>query len=153
MPLSASISLACSIPAPHPGTYESTNSENVMEPGTFPDLPDRGTIDRGTIDRGTIDRGIIDRGTIAVAAEQRRRAEQERAEAAPPVVAQGPRTTDFDEDHERRQKFRRIVNPGILRGNPWEVALKSLQVGVSCYPPLHIPSSGAVAEIRGGRRC
>ena len=40
----------------------------------------------------------------------------------------------FDEHHEKRQNFRRMIDPGILRPNPRPLALESLQVQRSCSP-------------------
>lgn len=34
----------------------------------------------------------------------------------------------FDEDHEKRQEFRRMIDPGILRPNARPLALESLKV-------------------------
>lgn len=34
----------------------------------------------------------------------------------------------FDEDHEKRQEFRRMIDPGILRPNARTLALESLRV-------------------------
>ncbi|OBZ70199.1 hypothetical protein A0H81_10039 [Grifola frondosa] len=57
----------------------------------------------------------------AVAAAVERRIRQEQLES--PV----PHHADFDANHEKRQEFRRMIDPGILRPNPRNVALESLQ--------------------------
>ncbi|CAL1700664.1 unnamed protein product [Somion occarium] len=63
-----------------------------------------------------------DRATVARALEQRLR--QEREEAS----AHGAHFVAFDEHHEKRQEFRRLIDPGILRPNPRHVALESLDI-------------------------
>ena len=40
--------------------------------------------------------------------------------------------SDFDKDHDRRQEFRRLVDPGITRPNSREVAYEAIKVG----PPV-----------------
>jgi len=50
----------------------------------------------------------------------------------------------FDADHEQRQRFRRLIDPGIMRPNPVDVARASLRVmSRICPPPLapHCSSS------------
>ena len=37
--------------------------------------------------------------------------------------------SDFDKDHDRRQEFRRLVDPGITRPNSREVAYEAIKVG------------------------
>ena len=90
-----------------------------------------------------------DQSAMAAAIERRLQAEREAAQAV-----QGNQTKSFEGDHERRQEFRRMVDPGILRPNPRHVALESLQVRFSRAnsPPL-CPPNDAAAEIRCGRRC
>lgn len=39
-----------------------------------------------------------------------------------------PEFVPFDADHEKRQAFRRLVDPGIMRPNAKEVAIASLRV-------------------------
>ncbi|KAI0771636.1 hypothetical protein BD413DRAFT_445850, partial [Trametes elegans] len=58
----------------------------------------------------------------AVAAAIQRRIEAERAQAA--AAGQG---ASFDGKHEKRQEFRRLIDPGILRPNPRPLALEALQ--------------------------
>ncbi|KAI0638195.1 hypothetical protein C8Q77DRAFT_416722 [Trametes polyzona] len=58
----------------------------------------------------------------AVAAAIERRLQAERAKAA--AAAQ---PSSFDGKHEKRQEFRRMIDPGILRPNPRPLALESLQ--------------------------
>ena len=36
--------------------------------------------------------------------------------------------SDFDENHEKRQHFRRLIDPGIMRPNARPLALEALQV-------------------------
>jgi hypothetical protein len=55
---------------------------------------------------------------IAAAAERR-------AQASPPT----DHLTEL-ELHEKRQHFRRLIDPGILRPNAKDVALSSLEVGL-----------------------
>ena len=64
-----------------------------------------------------------DHDAVAAAIERRLQAEREKAAAA----ASSSKAT-FDENHEKRQEFRRMIDPGILRPNPRHVALESLQV-------------------------
>ncbi len=62
--------------------------------------------------------------TIAEAFERKLR--EQRIQAA---AAAGPTEySNFDENHERRQEFRRLIDPGIMRPNPRHIALDSLQV-------------------------
>ncbi|KAI0719546.1 hypothetical protein C8T65DRAFT_635723 [Cerioporus squamosus] len=61
-----------------------------------------------------------DHDAVAAAFERRLQAEREKAAAA------GPSST-FDGNHEKRQEFRRMIDPGILRPNPRKLALESLQ--------------------------
>ncbi|KAH9951579.1 hypothetical protein B0H21DRAFT_818030 [Amylocystis lapponica] len=59
----------------------------------------------------------------AVAAAAERRLRMQRQEAAT-----SPQGYDaFDENHEKRQEFRRLIDPGILRPNPRSLALEALQ--------------------------
>ena len=53
-----------------------------------------------------------------------RKLRQQREEAA----AQASSYSAFDHDHERRQEFRRMIDPGIMRPNARPVALESMQV-------------------------
>ncbi|KZT05516.1 uncharacterized protein LAESUDRAFT_655501 [Laetiporus sulphureus 93-53] len=62
---------------------------------------------------------------IAAAVERRLQQERLAAEAAASVSGHG---AAFDADHERRQEFRRLIDPGILRPNARELALESLQI-------------------------
>ncbi|KAL6309529.1 hypothetical protein BKA93DRAFT_757832 [Sparassis latifolia] len=59
----------------------------------------------------------------AVAAAVERRIRQERLQSPP---AEHPHTS-FDHNHEKRQEFRRLIDPGILRPNAREIALEALQ--------------------------
>ncbi|KAH9844315.1 uncharacterized protein C8Q71DRAFT_39836 [Rhodofomes roseus] len=59
---------------------------------------------------------------IAAAIERRVQAEREAAEANAALRAQ----REFEETRDKRQEFRRLVDPGILRPNPRELALESL---------------------------
>ena len=48
-------------------------------------------------------------------------------------VAGSQKYSDFDKDHDRRQEFRRLVDPGITRPNSREVAYEAIKVR-SCPP-------------------
>ncbi|RDX55623.1 hypothetical protein OH76DRAFT_755621 [Lentinus brumalis] len=61
-----------------------------------------------------------DHDAVAAAIERRLEAEREKAAAA-------ATTPSFDGNHEKRQEFRRMIDPGILRPNPRKLALESLQ--------------------------
>ncbi|TBU49543.1 hypothetical protein BD309DRAFT_947092 [Dichomitus squalens] len=61
-----------------------------------------------------------DHDEVAAAIERRLQAEPERAAAA-------SSNATFDGNHEKRQEFRRLIDPGILRPNPRHIALESLQ--------------------------
>ncbi|KAI0832429.1 hypothetical protein BC628DRAFT_1346598 [Trametes gibbosa] len=61
-----------------------------------------------------------DHDAVAAAIERRLQAEKEKAAAA-------AQPSSFDGKHERRQEFRRMIDPGILRPNPRPLALESLQ--------------------------
>lgn len=50
------------------------------------------------------------------------------AAAAEPAPIELPTFVPFDADHEKRQEFRRLVDPGIMRPNSKEVAIASLRV-------------------------
>lgn len=56
---------------------------------------------------------------LAAAAERR---QKELSQSAQPSAAQ------LAEEHDRRQCFRRLIDPGIIRPNPKEQALASLKV-------------------------
>jgi len=43
-------------------------------------------------------------------------------------VPKMPNYSDFDKDHDRRQEFRRLVDPGITRPNSREVAYEAIKV-------------------------
>ena len=45
--------------------------------------------------------------------------------------------SDFDKDHDRRQEFRRLVDPGITRPNSREVAYEAIKVR---SPRLFVPA-------------
>ncbi|KAI1786541.1 hypothetical protein LXA43DRAFT_897752 [Ganoderma leucocontextum] len=64
-----------------------------------------------------------DHDAMAAAIERRLQGERERAAAA----AAASSNANFDGDHEKRQEFRRMIDPGILRPNPRHIALESLQ--------------------------
>ncbi|KAI0352950.1 hypothetical protein OH77DRAFT_1428070 [Trametes cingulata] len=61
-----------------------------------------------------------DHDAVAAAIERRLQAEREKAAAA-------AQSSTFDGKHEKRQEFRRMIDPGILRPNPRPLALESLQ--------------------------
>ena len=63
--------------------------------------------------------GSVSSDAIAAAAELRTR------QATPQLTA-----AKMAAEHEKRQKFRRLVDPGITRPNSKDQALKSLKVGV-----------------------
>ena len=73
-----------------------------------------------------------DHNAVAAAFEKRLQAERERAAAAAASAVNSSKT--FDSDHEKRQEFRRMVDPGILRPNPRDAALESLQVRTAPVP-------------------
>lgn len=66
--------------------------------------------------------------TSEVADAFERRLRQQREEREAQARAQAQAYAAFDEDHARRQEFRRLVDPGILRPNPRPLALEALQV-------------------------
>ncbi|OSX60225.1 hypothetical protein POSPLADRAFT_1066610 [Postia placenta MAD-698-R-SB12] len=61
---------------------------------------------------------------VAAAIERRLQQQREQAEEA---AAAAKVETSFDENYERRQEFRRLIDPGIVRPNAKELALESLQ--------------------------
>ena len=69
--------------------------------------------------------GKIGTGDIILLQQEIENAKLEREKAA--AAASSSKAT-FDENHEKRQEFRRMIDPGILRPNPRHVALESLQV-------------------------
>lgn len=64
---------------------------------------------------------------VADALERRLRERREAEQQAAANSAYRP----FDEDHDKRQEFRRMIDPAILRPNPRPVALESLKVNPS----------------------
>lgn len=80
---------------------EATNSDPTMAPRSTPNRND-------------------------VAAALERRLQQQRASVSEPIA--NPNYHAFDEHHEQRQKFRRMVDPGILRPNPRRIALEAIDV-------------------------
>ncbi|KAI0773354.1 hypothetical protein BC629DRAFT_1595126 [Irpex lacteus] len=60
---------------------------------------------------------------VADALERRLRERREAEQQAAANSAYRP----FDEDHDKRQEFRRMIDPAILRPNPRPVALESLK--------------------------
>ena len=65
-----------------------------------------------------------------------RRLQREREEREAQARAQAQAYVAFDEDHEQRQAFRRMIDPGILRPNPRPLALEALEVRARCVPSL-----------------
>ena len=63
--------------------------------------------------------GSVSSDALAAAAELRTR------QAAPQLTA-----AQMAAEHEKRQKFRRLLDPGITRPNSKEQAIRSLKVGV-----------------------
>ena len=74
-----------------------------------------------------------DHDAVAAAIERRLQAEREKAAAA----AGSSSNHNFDNNHEKRQEFRRMIDPGILRPNPRHVALESLQVHIPLRLRIH----------------
>jgi len=82
---------------------------------------------------------MADRESILAAIANRRKS-TERSPPAPAAKSDSSPSTsttpipkaheysDFDKDHERRQEFRRLVDPGITRPNPREVAYEAIKV-------------------------
>ncbi|KZV75162.1 hypothetical protein PENSPDRAFT_624931 [Peniophora sp. CONT] len=62
---------------------------------------------------------------------ERRDAERAAAQSADAAANVAPTFDAFDEDYEKRTEFRRMVEPGIMRPNTREVALRSLKVCIS----------------------
>ena len=75
--------------------------------------------------------GSVSSDALAAAAELRTR------QAVPQLTA-----AQMAAEHEKRQKFRRLLDPGIIRPNSKEQALRSLKVGVvvifCCLPEPQI---------------
>ena len=80
-----------------------------------------------------------DRSSI-LAAVERRSAPQTYISAGPSTP--GSTYTSFDKDHEKRQEFRRLVDPGITRPNSQEVALVALKVPQTGYYVSVVAFSG-----------
>ncbi|TCD69688.1 hypothetical protein EIP91_006705 [Steccherinum ochraceum] len=53
-----------------------------------------------------------------------RRLHQQREES----TAHSSRYSAFDQDHEKRQEFRRLIEPGILRRNPKHITTEALRI-------------------------
>ena len=68
-----------------------------------------------------------DHNEMAAAIERRVQAEREKAQADAALKAQ----REFEQLHDKRQEFRRLIDPGILRPNDRELAIESLIVGCS----------------------
>ncbi|THH28944.1 hypothetical protein EUX98_g5239 [Antrodiella citrinella] len=62
------------------------------------------------------------------AIERRLRQQREESSASP-----SSGYSAFDENHEKRQEFRRLVEPGILRTNPKHIAMESLRVHICLF--------------------
>ena len=60
--------------------------------------------------------------SFADAAERRLKEQQQNA------AEQAESYSAFDQNHEKRQEFRRLIDPGILRHNPKHIAMESLRV-------------------------
>ena len=82
---------------------------------------------------------MADRESILAAIENRRKSIT--PSSPPPASTSNPGVStptrpipkaheysDFDKDHDRRQEFRRLVDPGITRPNPREVAYEAIKV-------------------------
>jgi len=67
-----------------------------------------------------------DRSSI-LAAIERRSAPQPAVTPSAAAFATPHVYTDFDKDHDKRQEFRRLIDPGITRPNPRAVALNALK--------------------------
>ena len=65
-----------------------------------------------------------------IAAMERRNAEILAAQRAEAEAIIAPTFDAFDEDYEKRTEFRRMIEPGIMRPNTREVAMRSLKVCV-----------------------
>ena len=65
----------------------------------------------------------LDQHTPTVSSTALAAAAEERARQAVPQ-----RSSLLQNDHEKRQKFRRMIDPGIVRPNPKNQALQSLNV-------------------------
>ena len=67
-------------------------------------------------------------------------------------IPKTPNYSDFDEDHDRRQEFRRLVDPGITRPNSREVAYEAIKVTEALSSGFgHHPMRGGL--IACCRRC
>ncbi|CCM01579.1 uncharacterized protein FIBRA_03639 [Fibroporia radiculosa] len=76
-------------------------------------------------DLESVSAGSSSRNDIVAFIERRlqQQREAEQAQASPQQ-----QDTPFGANHERRQEFRRMIDPGILRPNSSELALQSLQI-------------------------
>ena len=83
---------------------------------------------------------MSDREAILAAIENRRKSSAPSSPTPAPVSSLSaaspkiPHYADFDKDHDRRQEFRRLVDPGITRQNSREVAYEAIKVRSS--PPI-----------------
>ena len=98
-----------------------------MEVDNHDEYPTIGALDSGSTMASS---RSPDRNDVAAALERRLR--QQRESISTPSA--NPTYTAFDEHHELRQKFRRMVDPGILRPNPRAVALQAIDVLKCCSP-------------------
>lgn len=68
-----------------------------------------------------------------VAAAFERKLRRQREEEERKAAAEGGHVP-FDHNHEKRQEFRRLIDPGIMRPNARPVALEALEVSArSCW--------------------
>ena len=77
--------------------------------------------------------GSPQRSAVSDSARQERLAALERRLSPPRSDAQAATPQDpqpFDANHPKRTEFRRLVDPGIVRPNSKEVALRSLRVNL-----------------------
>jgi len=74
---------------------------------------------------------MTDREAILAAIENRRRGPVAPHSTTPAPISNSstsiPKYSHFDQDHDRRQEFRRLVDPGITRQNSREVAYEAIK--------------------------
>lgn len=89
------------------------------------DIPDSDPPQEHALSDNPMAPNPLSSNTVADALERRIREQREQQqEQAVPTTSYAA----FDGDHEKRQNFRRMVDPGILRPNARPLALESLKV-------------------------
>lgn len=78
--------------------------------------------------------------SLVLRAVQSRLPEKNRTSSKAPRVTTAYEYEPFQDNHQQRMGFRRLINPGIIRNNPDKLASKALQVSSLNYRSLFEPA-------------